>query len=166
MVVWKLSKTKCHNLQLHSLKLNSLITVHTYTCKSIEKHGFKWKKPTLSSLNSNYSSTSRWSLPPADGIWGTFFSRAKKEGCEEVMGTPSTSVLRKSPTQAQTAAVPIRLLTCYYRRVQRGIMLPLQPRLCIHLGGIFSPYWSPSVPGPPLQWRPRWPCLFIGGGLV
>lgn len=69
------------------------------------------------------------------------------------METQSTSVLRKSPTKAQTAAVPIRLLTYYYRKVQRGNMLPLEPRLCIHLGGIFSIYWSPSVPGPPSRWR-------------
>lgn len=63
------------------------------------------------------------------------------------------SALRKSPATAETAAVPIRLLTYYYRKVQRGIMLPLEPRLCIHLRGISSIYWSPSVPGPPLQRR-------------
>lgn len=66
--------------------------------------------------------------------------------------SPHFSALRKSPATAETA-VPIRLLTYYYRKVQRGIMLPLEPRLCIHLGGISSIYWSPSVPGPPLQRR-------------
>lgn len=67
--------------------------------------------------------------------------------------SPHFSALRKSPAKAETAAVPIKLLTYYYRKVQRGIMLPLEPRLCIHLGGISSIYWSPSVPGPPLQRR-------------